>query len=165
MQEHFFPMSHKLLSPKFIQPVVDKYTALTYNHLEERASRYNGLNVPLRDFIVPLMFQASGHAFFGQHCPVDDLLKPFRLFDDSFHLILAGVPKMFLKAPVTALENLATIVEEKYLVKSNAMDDASDIVKEYDRMIKEAGFVSNPSLQTVPLRVLTGRRVEKHRRC
>ena len=157
-------MSHKLLSPKFVQPVVDKYTALTYDHLEERASQYNGLSVALRDFIVPLTFQASGHAFFGQHCPVDDLFKPFKLFDNSFHLFLAGLPKVFLKAPVAALDDLATIIEEKYLSRPNVMDDACDMVKEYDGMVKEAGFVSS-SLRTTILRVLMGRWVEKQRCC
>lgn len=153
MQEHFFPMSHKLLSPKFVQPVVDRFIALTYDHLEERANQYNGLNTALRDFIVPLTFQASGHAFFGQHCPVDDLFEPFKLFDNSFHLILAGVPKMFLKAPVAALENLAKIIEEKYLTKPNALDDASEMVKEYDGMIREAGFVSSSPTHNVSSRV------------
>ena len=162
MQEQFFPMSHKLLSPKFVQPIVDEYIALTYDHLEERANQYNGLNVALRDFIVPLTFQASGHAFFGQHCPVDDLFKPFKIFDDGFHLILAGVPKMFLKAQVIALDHMATIIEEEYLSKPTAMDEACDMVKEYDRMVKEAGYVSSYPYTTF-LRVLTGRLAGKQR--
>ena len=142
MQETFFPMNHKLLSPKYVQPIVDKYIALTYQYLEERADRYDGMNVALRDFIVPLTFHASGCAFFGNDCPVDDLFKPFKLFDDNFHLLLAGIPKMFMKGPVAALDDLATIIEEKYLSKPNAMDDASDLVKEYERITKEGGFVS-----------------------
>ena len=142
MQETFFPMNHKLLSPKYVQPIVDKYIALTYQYLEERADQYDGMNVALRDFIVPLTFDASGCAFFGNDCPVDDLFKPFKLFDDNFHLLLAGIPKMFMKGPVAALDDLATIIEEKYLSKPNAMDDASDLVKEYERITKEGGFVS-----------------------
>ena len=152
MQESFFPMSHKFLSPKFVQPIVDKFIALTHDHLEERANQYNGLNVALRDFIVPLMFQASGHAFFGQYCPIDDLFGPFKSFDNNFHLLLAGVPKMFVRTPVAALEELATILEENYLSKPIAMDDASDMVKEYDGMIRGAGFVSRSPTHRIPSR-------------
>ena len=145
MQETLFPTSHKLLSPVHVQPVVDKYIALTYQYLEERENQYNGLNVPLRDFIVPLTFDASGHAFFGKDCPISDLFKPFKLFDNNFHLFLAGVPKMFMKGPVDALEELVTIIEERYLSKPDALDDASDMIKEYGRIIREGGFVSRPS--------------------
>lgn len=144
MQETLFPTGHKLLSPKYVQPAVDKFIALTYQYLEERANQYDGLNIALRDFIVPLTFDGSGHAFFGKDCPVHDLFEPFKLFDDSFHLLLAGVPKMFMKGPVSALDELTTIVEEKYLSKPGAVDDASHLIKEYERIIKEGGFVSRP---------------------
>ena len=150
MQETFFPMNHKLLSPKYIQPVVDKYIALTYQLLEERADQYHGMNAALRDFVVPLTFDASGRAFFGEHCPVDDLFGPFKLFDDNFHLLLAGVPKMFMRGPVAALDDLATIIDQKYLSKPGAMDDASDLVKEYERLTKEGGFVSHPPAHSAP---------------
>ena len=142
-------MSHKLLSPKHVQSAVDKYTALIYQHLEERTNQYNGMNAALRDFIVPLTFDASSRAFFGKHCPVNDLFKPFKLFDDNVHLMLAGVPKMFTKGPVTALDDLATIIKEKYLSKPNAMDGASDLVKEFERMTREGGFVSRFPLTTL----------------
>ena len=136
-------MNHKLLSPKYVQPAVDKYTALTYQQLEERAAQYDGMNVALRDFIVPLTFDGSGRAFFGDRCPVDDLFKPFKLFDDGFHLLLAGVPKIFMRGPVAALDDLATIIEERYLLEPNAMDDASDVIKEYERILREGGCVSH----------------------
>ena len=142
MQETFFPMTHNLLSPKYVQPIVDKYIALTYQYLEERANKYDGLNTALREFIVPLTFDASGHAFFGKDCPVGDLFEPFRLFDNSFHLFLAGIPKIFMKGPVNALDQLTTIIEERYLLKPDALDDASDVVKECERITKAGGFVS-----------------------
>ena len=142
LQETIFPLNRKLLSAKYVQPVVNKYTTLTYQHLEERANRYNGMNVALKDFIVPLTFDGSSRAFFGKHCPVDDLFKPFKLLDDNIHLLMAGVPRMFTKGPVTALDDLVTIIEEKYLSKPDAMDDASDMVKELERVTKEGGFVS-----------------------
>ena len=144
MQETLFPMSHKLLSPKYVQPTVDKYIALIHRYLEERMDQYDGLNIPLRDFIVPLTFEASAHAFFGKNCPVGDLFKPFRLFDANFHLLLAGIPKIFMKGPAKALDQLATIIEERYLSKPDALDDASEIVKAYDRIIRDDGFASHP---------------------
>ena len=148
MQEAIFPMGRRLLSPKYVQPVVDKYTAPTYQHLEERANQYNGMKIALRDFIVPLTFDTSSRVFFGKHCPVDDLFKPFKLFDDNVHLILAGFPRMFMKGPVTALDDMVTIIEEKYLSKPGAMDDASDLVKEFERITREGGFVSHSPLHT-----------------
>ena len=69
MQDTFSPMNHRLLSPVYVQPMVDKYIVLTYQYLEERANQYNGLNIALRDFIVPLTFDTSGHAFSGKTVP------------------------------------------------------------------------------------------------
>ena len=146
MKEDIFPMGHRLLSPKCVQPVVDKFIALIYQHLEERANQYNGMKIALKDFIDPLAFDASSRAFFGKHCPADDMFKPFRLFDDNFHLALAGIPKVFMKGSVTALDDLVTIIEEKYLSKPNAMDDAADLVKEFERITREGGFVSRSPL-------------------
>lgn len=148
MQETMFPASQKLLSPKYVQPVVDKYIAILARYLEERENQYNGLNISLRDFIVPLTFDASGHAFFGKACPVEDLFKPFRLFDNNFHLLLAGVPKMFMKGPVKALDELSTIIEEKYFSKPDALDDASEVVKAYYQITTDHGFVSRPLHRT-----------------
>ena len=142
MQETIFPLNHKFLSPKSVQPVIDKYTALTYQNLEERVGQCNGMSIALRDFIIPLTFDASSRAFFGKHYPLNDLSEPFKLFDDKAHLLLAGVPKMFMKGTVAALDDLATIIEEKYFSKPDAMDDASEIIREFDRVTKEGGFVS-----------------------
>ena len=158
MKEDIFPMGHRLLSPKCVQPVVDKFIALTYQHLEERAHQCNGINVALKDFIVPLAFDASSRAFFGKHFPVNDLFKPFKPFDQSIHLILAGVPKVFMKGSVTAPDDPTTTTEEKYLSKPNAMDDAADLVKEFERMTREGGFVSRSPPHTTLRRVLTGYR-------
>ena len=143
MQEVIFPLNHRFLSLESVQPVLDKYTTLTYQNLEERADKCNGMSTALGDFIIPLTFDASSHAFFGKHYPLDELAKPFKVFDDSSHLLLAGVPKMFVKGPIAALDELAMIIEEKYLLNPDAMDDASDIIKEFDRVTKEGGFVSS----------------------
>ncbi|KAF9646400.1 cytochrome P450 [Thelephora ganbajun] len=140
MQETLFPLNHKLLSQKHVQPIVDKCIALIYQDLKERANQYDGLNIALRDFIVPLTFDASGHAFFGKDFPVNEFLEPFKSFDDNFHLLLAGVPKIFMRGPVNALDRLVTIIEEKYLSKPHALDDAFDLIKEYERLTKESGF-------------------------
>ena len=142
MQETIFPLNHKFLSPKYVQPVIDKYTALTYQNLEERVGQCNWMSIALRDFIIPLTFDASSRAFFGKHYPLNDLSEPFKLFDDKAHLLLAGVPKMFMKGTVAALDDLSTIIEEKYFSKPDAMDDASEIIREFDRVTKEGGFVS-----------------------
>ena len=162
MQEMLFPTGHKLLSSKHVQPVVDKYIALTHQYLEERADNYNGLNIPLRDFIVPLAFDASAHAFFGKTCPVDDLIKWFGPFDESFHLLAAGIPKIFVQASVKALGELTTIMDEKYLSKPDALDDASEVIKAYDRITREDGFVSHPFHKTsLHFDRLLGRTLEK----
>ena len=137
-----YPLNHRLLSSTYVQPIVDKHIALTYQYLEARANEYNGLNISLRDFIVPLTFNTAGYAFFGEDCPVDDLLKPFRLFDDNFHLLLVGVPRMFMKGPMNALDELAMVIEEKYLWDPSALDDTFCAIKEYERVAKGCGFVS-----------------------
>jgi len=78
--------------------------------------------------------------FFGEDCPVGDLLKPFRLFDNSFHLLLGGIPKMFMKGSVNALDELATIIDERYLLNPDALDGASEMIKAYSRIPRDDGF-------------------------
>ena len=150
--------NYKYLTPKHVQSVVDQHIIVTYQHLQEQVNQYNGLNATLRDSIVPLVFTTSSHALLGKGFPVNDLFEPFKLFDDNFHLFLAGVPKAPMKGPVNALDEMITIVEERYLSKPNALDDASTMIREYERMAKGRGFVSRspPHAHTrAVLRVLT----------
>ena len=44
--------------------------------------------------------------------------------------------------PVTAPDDMVTVIEGEYLPKSCAVNDASDLVKEFERIIREGGFVS-----------------------
>ena len=47
-----------------------------------------------------------------------------------------------MKGSVNALDELATIIEERYLSKPGTLDDAFGMIKEYERVAEESRFVS-----------------------
>ena len=132
------PAQHKYLSPIGVVPIMESYTTAVWDLLEKEASRFEGVSTPLRDFALPVLYQASGYAFFGRSCPIVESYGPFNDFDGSFHLQLAGVPRVFLRKH---LEGLATLQRlfEKYF--DGPHDDASEFVLENERVVRNQGYV------------------------
>jgi len=136
--EILHPAQHKHLSPTGVVPIAESYTAAVWGLLEKEGSRFEGASIPLRDFVLPVIYQASAHAFFGRSCPIVESYQPFNDFDGDFYLLLAGVPRVFLRKH---LEGLATMhrLFEKYF--DNPHEDASGLVLENEKAIRDQGYV------------------------
>jgi len=132
------PSQHKHLSPTGVIPIVESYTAAVWDLLGKEGSKSEGVSVPLRDFVLPVLYQGSAYAFFGRSCPAVESHKAFTDFDDDFHFLLAGVPRFFLRKH---LEGLATMhrLFEKYF--DGHHEDASGMVLENEQAIRNQGHV------------------------
>src|SRR5882762_980498 len=93
--EILHPTQHKYLSSTGVVPAIESYSTAVWEVLEKEGSKFKGVSTPLLDFALPVLFQASAHAFFGRSCPAVESYKPFRDFDRTFHFALAGLPRFF----------------------------------------------------------------------
>ena len=132
------PAQHRHFSSTGIVPIIEIYTATIWDLLRKEGARLEGISTPLYDFIRPMLYQASAYALFGCSFPVAESYEPFNDFNKSFHLSLAGVPRVFLRKHV---EGLATMDElfEKYF--DGPHEDASGSVLENEQVIREQGHV------------------------
>ncbi|KAF9646735.1 cytochrome P450 [Thelephora ganbajun] len=133
------PAQHRHLSPTGLGPTIESHTTAVWDLLEKEGSRFAGVSTPLRDFVLPVLYQSSTHAFFGRSCPVLESYQAFNDFDSNFHLLLAGVPRIFLRK---STEGLATMnrLFEKYF--DGPHEDASEYVLESERVIRDQGYDS-----------------------
>jgi len=147
------PAQHRYLSPTGITPIAESYTATVWDLLEKEGSKFEGVSIPLRDFVLPVLYQASAYAFFGRSCPVVESFEPFNDFDKEFYLLLAGVPRVFLRKH---LEGLATMhrLFEKYF--DGPHEDASGLVLENEKAIRDEGYVRFHSVFVVNRGLLIG---------
>ena len=136
--ELLYPTQHKHLSATSIVPVIESYTTVVWDLLEKEGSRLEGVSIPLRDFVLPVLYQASGYAFFGRSCPVTESYEPFNDFNRTFHLLLAGVPRVFLRKNVRGLATMHRLFEKHF---DGPHDDASELVLENERVMRDHGYV------------------------
>jgi hypothetical protein len=132
------PAQHKYLSPTGIIPIIESYTTAVWDLLEKEGSRFEGVSTPLRDFVLPVLYQASAYAFFGRSCPVVESYEPFNDFDGDFHLLLAGVPRVFLRKHIEGLATMHRLFEKYF---DSPHDDASELVLENEQVIRNQGYV------------------------
>ena len=132
------PAQHKHLSPTGVIPIVESYTTIVWDLLEKEGSKFKGVSVPLRDFVLPVLYQASAYAFFGRSCPAVESYEPFTDFDNDFHFLLAGVPRVFLRRHLEGLATMHTLFEKYF---DGPHEDASELVLENERAIRNQGHV------------------------
>ncbi|KAF9642732.1 cytochrome P450 [Thelephora ganbajun] len=133
------PAHHRHLSPTGIGPTIEFYTTAVWDLLEKEGSRFAGVSTPLRDLVLPVLYQSSAYAFFGRSCPVLESYQAFNDIDTDFHLLFAGVPRIFLRK---STEGVATMnrLFEKYF--DGPHEEASEYVLESERMIRDQGYDS-----------------------
>lgn len=136
--EILHPTQHKFLSPAGIVPTVESYTATVWEILKKEGSKFEGVSTPLLDFAMPVIYQASAYAFFGRSCPAVESYKPFRDFDRTFHLALAGVPRFFLREHAEGLATLQKLFAKYF---DGPHDDASELVLENERALRSHNYV------------------------
>ena len=132
------PVQHKYLSPTGVVPITKAYTTAVWNILEKEGARFQGTSTPLRDFVLPVLYQSSAYAFFGASCPVVESYEPFIDFDRDFHLFLAGVPRIFLRKHLKGLATMHRLFEKYF---EGPHEDASQMVLENEQVIRDQGHV------------------------
>ena len=145
VSEILHPAQHKYLSPTGVVPIVESYAMAVWELLEKEGSRFEGVSTPLLDFALPVLYQASAYAFFGRSCPVVESYKPFHEFDGTFHLLLAGIPRVLLRKHAHGLATLHRLFEEYF---DGPHDDASEFVLEAERVLRSHGYVCFRSTST-----------------
>lgn len=143
--EILHPTQHKYLSATGIVPVLDSYTTAVWELLEREGSKIKGVSTPLLDFALPVVYQASAYAFFGRSCPAAESYQPFRDFDRTFHLVLAGVPRLFLREHVQGLATMQKLFKD-YI--DGPHDDASGLVLENEQVLRNHNYVRSHSAPT-----------------
>lgn len=61
MTDKLFPAHHRYLSPTEIKPLLENYAKHAYNGLMESLDRFDGVNTPFRDFVIPLAYDAAAY--------------------------------------------------------------------------------------------------------
>jgi len=128
--EQYYPDHHRLLSPKNIGPILDRYAQYAFGDLNERIHSLNGSTVPLFELLIPPAYSAASSAFFGCDFPAKETYDDFATFNDAFHLLSAGVPRWMLPTPHRAWDNVITAFED-YLkgLKDKNPDDLTELVR------------------------------------
>ena len=147
------PAQHKYLSPTGVIPIIESYTTAVWDLLWKEGSRFEGVSIPLRNFVLPVLYQASAYAFFGRSCPAEETYGPFNDFDRSFHLLLAGVPRVFLRKHIEGLAAMHRLFERYF---DGPHKDASEFVLENERVVRDQGYVGPHSISMVDFGLLIG---------
>jgi cholesterol 7alpha-monooxygenase len=69
----------------------------------------DGTQTPLTEFLFPISYEAAAYAYFGSSFPAKQSYDPFVKFDDSFTLMLAGLPKFLFKKNYQVCGTLRTL--------------------------------------------------------
>jgi len=131
------PAQHKYLSPTGVIAIIESYTMVVWDLLEKEGSRFEGVSTPLRDFILPVLYQASAYASFGCSCPVLESYEPFNDFDRTFHLLFAGIPRIFLRKHIRGLDTMHGLFEKYF---DDPHEDASELVLKNEQVIRNQGY-------------------------
>lgn len=129
---------HKYLSSTGVAPAVESYTKAVWEILGKEGSKLEGVSTPLLDFAPSVVYQSSAYAFFGRSCPAVESHKPFRDFDRTFHLALAGVPRFLLRKHVQGLATMQRLFTKYF---DGPHDDASELVLENEQVLRSHDYV------------------------
>ena len=136
--EILHPTQRKCLSPMGVVPIVESFATAVWGLLEKEGPKLEGVSTPLLDFVLPVLYQSSAYAFFGRSCPAAESYEPFRDFDRTFHLLLAGVPRVFLRKHTKGLHDLRRLFEKYF---DSPHNDASEFVLGNERVVRDHGYV------------------------
>ena len=112
----------------------------------QEGSRFEGVSMPLREFVLPVLFKASAYSFLGSSCPAEKAYGPFNDFNGSFHLLLAGVPRIFLRKQTEGLATMHKLFEEYF---DGPHEDASEFVLAQEQVTRDQGHVCFHSISAL----------------
>ncbi|THH27197.1 hypothetical protein EUX98_g6991 [Antrodiella citrinella] len=125
--ENYYPAHHRVLAPKSISPILDRYAAHTYSQLSARVSALDGASAPLKSLVIMPAYVAASKAFFGEKLPAAGTYKDFEKFNDAFHIMAAELPKFVTSGARKAWEGV-TKTFETYIHDVRKSGDMSELV-------------------------------------
>ncbi|KIJ34277.1 hypothetical protein M422DRAFT_782913 [Sphaerobolus stellatus SS14] len=138
MTEEYFTMHHDELSPRNSAFLLHRYIKQGHIHILDAINTFNGKTTPLLPFLHLAAYHSAAYAFFGYGLDVPKSYECFRKFDESTHLMIAGMPRILLPGPFRARDEGIKVFEE-YL-KTPLEDDCSPVIKRSREISQEAGW-------------------------
>lgn len=136
--DEYLPMHHRAFSSQNVVGVLERYAEYAHEFVVRAVDKLDGGCSPLVPFIVPPAYYSASRAMFGQAFDAEKSYKPFRTFDDQFHLMLAGVPKFMLPRPHRAWDQVGKLFEQ-YLETPH--EDCFEAISQFETGAKDAGWV------------------------
>ncbi len=122
------PELHHTLLPSNLKPMVSVYLTSVYDTLLSMVASMDGTSGPLKTFIIPPAYRAACHAGFGLDFPAEKSYPFFKVFDENFHLLVAGLPKFLLSKTWKAWDNLVDLLEVYVNQQEEAGEDMTPFV-------------------------------------
>ena len=129
MMNTYMPALHHTLLPTNLRPMTSVYLKSAHDALLSMISSMDGASGPLKTFIIPPAYRAGAHAGFGPRFPAEKSHPFFQTFDESFYLLGANIPRMFLSKPLKAWEQLVDLIEGYVAGQEKAGNEMSPFVQ------------------------------------
>ena len=129
MLDNYMPALHHVLLPSNIGWMTSTYLQSAHDTLVGVISSLDGASGPLKTIIIPPAYRAAAHAGFGPDFPAEKTWNGFKTFDESFHIINAGVPRFLVRKPLKAWEEVIDIVQEYLEENKDDVEELSPFLK------------------------------------
>ncbi|KAF8579492.1 cytochrome P450 [Ramaria rubella] len=133
----YLPMHHRGLSPKNMAGLLHRYTQYAHEFVLKTLEKYDGSRTSLVPFMVPPAYSSAAGALFGRAFDAEKSYKPFRTFDDQFHIMLAGVPRFLMPGTHRAWDQVIKQFEQ-YLKTPH--EDSSELMLLIEAGARDAGW-------------------------
>ncbi|GAA98184.1 uncharacterized protein L969DRAFT_46499 [Mixia osmundae IAM 14324] len=137
MRAWYYPLHSKLMSQANLPNLVDALVRDLRTSLLAKANELpsGGQEIDLVSFVFNVAYDSTAMAIFGPGLDARAIQQDFLTFDDSFPLLVAGIPIWCLPKINRARKRLLNVFE-KYALDEEAMDSASDLIRELVKALK-----------------------------
>ena len=142
--ETYYPAHHRVLAPKSIGAILERYAKHTFNQLSTKMFDLNGASTPLITLIIMPAYVSAATAFFGENFPAAKTYEDFATFTDSFHIMVADFPHFLTAGPRKRWDNVIGVFEQ-YLQDLRKSGDFPELVDMTIGIGDHAGWVSTLS--------------------
>ncbi|KAI0651986.1 cytochrome P450 [Trametes meyenii] len=111
MLETYMPAFHHALLPTNLRPMIDAYVSSAHDCVRGAVANLNGSAIPLASFIAPPAYHSAAFAGFGAAFPIQESYPLFRAYDDYFHMLASGLPRVLFSKPLNAWDKLVDLIE------------------------------------------------------
>ncbi|TBU63815.1 cytochrome P450 [Dichomitus squalens] len=129
MFDNYMPALHHILLPANIKSMTSTYLQSAHDTLVGAISSLDGASGPLKTIIIPPAYRAAAHAGFGPDFPAEKTWKGFTTFDESFHMINAGLPRFLFRKQFKAWEGVTDIIQAYLEEKKDEVHELSPFLQ------------------------------------